>query len=118
MRAKMAAQAEGLSKLLEAAPPEVVKFHLALEHGLFVALADRTADAVRGMAPKINVWSTGGKDGAATDAMGPLRNLFTSLPPMLDALSTQTDVKMPSWLPSQNGAAGTLAQPAETSTSA
>lgn len=37
---------------------------------------------MRGMNPKINVWNTGNAEGT-TDAMAPLRNLFTSLPPML-----------------------------------
>ena len=36
-----------------------------------------------------------------SDAMSPLRNLFTSIPPMLDAVQTQTGVRMPSWMPQQ-----------------
>ena len=101
MTARLAAQAADLQQLLAAAPPDVVKFYLALEKGLFSEVAQQTASAVSGMQPKINVWTTGaggGEQGAA-DAMAPMRNLFTSLPPMLEALGTQTDVKMPSWLP-------------------
>ena len=31
--------------------------------------------------------------------MAPLQGLFQSLPPMLDALQQQTDVRLPSWAP-------------------
>jgi flotillin len=117
IRAKMLAQAEGLQKMLEVASPDLVKFHLALEHGLFEKLAGRTAEAVRGMQPKINVWNTGASGaGGAADAMAPIRSLFTSLPPMLDALSTQTDIKMPSWMPNQNGASSGAANGAQGAT--
>jgi flotillin len=93
----MAAQAEGLNQLLTAAPSDLVKYYLALETGLFTAMGDKTAKAVQGLQPKINIWNTG--DATSADAMAPLRNLFTSLPPMLDALATQTSVQLPSWMP-------------------
>jgi flotillin len=107
MQVNMDAQASGIQKMLAVAPPDLVKFYLALEKGLFEKMADKTALAVKGMQPKINIWNTGA-DGA-TDAMAPIRSLFTSLPPMLDALSTQTDVKLPSWLP-QSGVADSAAE--------
>lgn len=31
--------------------------------------------------------------------MGAIRNLFTGMPPMLDALAQQTDVRLPSFMP-------------------
>jgi flotillin len=99
IHAKMTAQAEGLQKLLTAASPDLVKYYLALETGLFTAMGDKTAKAVQGLQPKINIWNTGDKAGASGDAMSPIRQLFTSLPPMLDAVTGQTDVQLPSWLP-------------------
>ena len=63
-----------------------IKFYLALEKGLFTDMAAKTALALQGMSPKINIWTqggAGGEAGAAGDALAPLRNLFTSLPPML-----------------------------------
>ena len=63
-----------------------IKFYLALEKGLFTDMAAKTAAALQGMSPKINIWTqggAGGEVGAAGDPMAPLRNLFTSLPPML-----------------------------------
>jgi flotillin len=62
------------------------------------------------MNPKINIWNTGSADGAA-DAMAPLRNLFTSLPPMLDVVQSQTGIKLPGWMP-QAPPDASAAQPA------
>ena len=118
MRAMMAAQADGMQRMLEVAPADLVKFYLALENGLFVSLADKTADAVRGMQPKINVWNTGAGGEGGADAMAPLRNIFTSLPPMLDALGTQTNVQLPSWLPRPGAEGGASGDSSETTQAA
>lgn len=79
--------------------PQHVKFYLGLERNLFVDMAQKTAQAVQGLNPKINIWNTGAS--GESDAMGTLRSLFTSIPPMLDAVQTQTGVRMPSWVPQQ-----------------
>jgi flotillin len=83
-----------------AAPgPDALRFALAPNDGLFDRMADTTAKAVQGLAPKINVWQTGpaGSDGAGNGGPGGaagdvLRSLFLSLPPMLDAVVQQTDL--------------------------
>lgn len=110
----MEAEAEGLQKLVAAAPVELVKFYRAIESGLFVDMADKTASAVQNLQPKINVWNTGGGGeggaGGVADAMAPIRGLFTGLPPMLDALSSQTDVELPKWLPHQDAPAAAQGQ--------
>lgn len=96
--ANFTAQADGLSRLLAASEqrPDLAKFQLALQSGLFEKMATTTADAVRGMSPKIHVWNTGGSgDG---DGMAPLRNIFSSIPPMLDAVEGQTEFRAPEWL--------------------
>ena len=71
------------------------KFYLALEKGLFTDMAAKTAAALHGMSPKINIWTTGaaggGEPGGAGDAMAPLRNLFTTLPPMLVSCRPRND---------------------------
>ena len=97
--AKAQAQAEGLQRFMDTAEPDLVKFYLGLERNLFVDMAQKTAQAVQGLNPKINIWNTGAS--GESDAMSPLRNLFTSIPPMLDAVQTQTGVRMPSWMPQQ-----------------
>lgn len=101
------AQGEGLRNLLEGTDPDIVKYHLAIEHNLFEKLADKTAQAIQGLAPKLNIWTTGAGGsspgtGGPTEAFGPLHSLFTSIPPMLSAVQSQTDVKMPSWMPNCN----------------
>lgn len=93
------AQADGLSRLLAASEqrPDLAKFQLALQSGLFEKMATTTADAVRGMSPKIHIWNTGGPGDANANLAG-LRNIFTSLPPMLDAVEGQTEFRAPEWL--------------------
>lgn len=43
------------------------------------------ASAVKGLNPKINIWTTGGAESASADSMAPLRNLFTTLPPLVSS---------------------------------
>lgn len=97
IKALNVARVEGLHNFLRIADPEVVKFQMALDSGLFDRMAAQTATAIQGLNPKINVWTTGGADNA--EAYTPLRNLFQSMPPMLDAIQSQTNLKLPSWLP-------------------
>lgn len=96
IRVTMEAKAAGLRDMLAAGTPDLVKFYLSLENGLFVQMADKTAQAIQGLQPKINVWTTGGASG---DELGPLQKLFTGLPPMLEAIQQQTNIKMPAWMP-------------------
>ena len=49
-----------------------------------VPASGHLAGAVRGLQPKINIWTTGGGAEGAGDSMAPLRNLFTSLPPLVN----------------------------------
>ncbi|CAL8461263.1 g794 [Coccomyxa elongata] len=69
--AKAQAQAEGF---MDTAEPELVKFFLGLERNLFVDMAEKTAQAVQGLNPKINISS------GESDAMSPLRNLLHQHP--------------------------------------
>lgn len=86
------AQAVGMAKMLEASGnnPQLLQFYLASNSGLYVELADKTAKAIQGLQPKINIWNTGSN--ANDDPFGSLRGLMSSLPPMLDVLKSQTDV--------------------------
>ncbi|KAK9788452.1 hypothetical protein WJX73_007874 [Symbiochloris irregularis] len=103
LKARAQAQAAGLAAIVEAAGGslELAKFYMALDRGLFVDLARQTAAAVQGLSPKLNIWNTGAAspEAGAANGMAPLHGLFQSLPPMLDALQQQTDVRLPSWAP-------------------
>ncbi|BDA45928.1 Flotillin-like protein 2 [Coccomyxa sp. Obi] len=107
VKAKLRAQAEGLKDFMTAADPDLIKFYLALEHNLFPTIAGEMAKTVHGLNPKINIWTTSGGAEGAADAMAPLKNLFTSLPPMLDAVQSQTGMKLPSWMPQQSNGPST-----------
>ncbi len=47
--------------------------------------AGHLAQAVKGLNPKINIWTTGNGEGPSADSMAPLRNLFTTLPPLVSS---------------------------------
>lgn len=76
--------------------------YLMIERGVYSDLAKQNAEAVRGLQPKINVWTTGGGgEGSSTgagDPMAPIRNIFQGLPPMLAAVHEQTGMAPPSWM--------------------
>lgn len=96
------AQAEALRQLEEAATPDMVKFYLGLQSGFFKEMADSSAAAIQGLQPKINVWNTGSQADKDGSTFAPLRNLFTTIPPMADALESQAGMKMPSWMPNND----------------
>lgn len=95
--AKATAEAEGLQRFLNINNPEMVKFFLAVDRNVFVDMAQKTADAIKGLEPKINIWNTGNQDD--NQPYNALNKLFTSLPPMLDAVQSQTNIKLPNWMP-------------------
>lgn len=76
--------------------PQGLMQYLMLQNGVYEKLADANARAVHGMQPKISVWNTGAADGA--DSGAPIRNLFQSLPPLLETIQSQTGLMPPSWL--------------------
>ena len=99
MNAVAAAQSEALTKFLQLKDPDMIKYFLALEKDLYPQMADKTAEAIRGLAPKINIWNTDPQSNESGEYSG-LRKLFTSLPPMLDAVQTQTGLRVPGVSPS------------------
>ncbi len=100
MRAQLEATAQGLDKIYQASHvnPELANFYLALEkgvfdpNGLFSVIADKQALAIKDMNPKINIWNTGSGE---TDYTSVISNLVKTMPPMLDAIQQQTNIKLP-----------------------
>jgi flotillin len=88
--------------------PQGLMQYLMLTNGTYERLADANAHAIKGLQPKINVWSTGAQGDGAMDSMAPIRNLFQSLPPLLSTIQDQTGMAPPSWLAQMpaNGALG------------
>jgi flotillin len=88
---------------------------MMLERGTYEKMAAENAKAVNGMQPKINIWNTGNQEGV--DSTAPLRNLFQTLPPLLETIQQQTGMTPPAWLagmPStSNGENGKAVAPAD-----
>lgn len=101
IRLQLEAQASGLERLYEVSRtnPELASFYLALEkglfspHGIYSVIADKQAEAIRGLEPKIHIWNTGEKDNYANV----IANLTKTLPPILDVVQEQTGIKLPAW---------------------
>lgn len=90
IRQVYAAQADGLQQLIQAFKnPQMALQYLMLEKGLFQQLAAENAKAIQGLKPKFNIWSTG-KAGADGDCMKPVREIFSTLPPLLNTVQKQT----------------------------
>jgi len=76
--------------------PQGLMHWLMLERGTYEKMAAANAQAIQGLQPKINVWNTGNTEGV--DSTAPIRNLFQTLPPMLETIQQQTGMMPPSWL--------------------
>lgn len=77
--------------------PQGLMQYLMLQDGTYEKLARANAQAVHGLQPKINVWTTGNQ-GDGMDAAAPIRNLFQSLPPLFSTIQDQTGISPPQWL--------------------
>jgi flotillin len=99
-------EAEGLEAMAKAygtlsqafGGPQGLMQYLMLKDGTYLKMAEANASAIRGLQPKINVWNTGAQGAGDMDATAPIRNLFQSLPPMLETINEQTGIAPPSWL--------------------
>ncbi|KAI4155507.1 MAG: hypothetical protein LQ340_000960 [Diploschistes diacapsis] len=85
--------------------PQGLLQYMMIQNGTYEKLAETNAKAVSGMQPKISVWSNGnsgegmgGGMGGMGDAMAPIRNLYQSLPPVLQTVEEQTGIRPPAWL--------------------
>ncbi|KAG9643773.1 flotillin domain protein, partial [Aureobasidium melanogenum] len=86
--------------------PQGVRDWMMLQNNIPVQLAKANAEAIRGLQPKINVWTTGAQDSAAVDSFAPIKNIMQSLPPLFSTIQDQTGMLPPTWLaqmPNGNG---------------
>lgn len=94
----MVEMAKGYSAMADAlGGPEGLMRFMMIDRGVYKQLADANAGAVRGMQPKINVWTTGGADGAA-DPLATTRDMFRMLPPLFQGIEEQTGYRPPQWM--------------------
>ncbi|GAM22805.1 hypothetical protein SAMD00019534_059800 [Acytostelium subglobosum LB1] len=90
-KAQLLQEADGLTQFNN---NPLAPFYLGLKSGLYKELAEANAKAINGLQPKINIWNTGAADGQS-NTFSPIQNLFQTLPPMLDVIQQQTDIKLP-----------------------
>lgn len=97
IKAVLQGQAGGLAELLSAcSDPDVLKFYLGMDNGLFEALAKEQAAALQGLQPKINIWRTG-SGGGDDNPISPIVRALQSLAPVADGLASQSDASIPFW---------------------
>lgn len=94
------AMAEAYGKMAEAfGSPAALLQYMMVEKGTLQELANANASAVRGMQPKISVWTTGAEGGAGSGnpATDTVRNMYQMLPPLMETINEQTGITLPEW---------------------
>ncbi|KAF3447075.1 hypothetical protein FNV43_RR12255 [Rhamnella rubrinervis] len=82
--------------------------YLMINGGMYQQIAKINADAVRGLQPKISIWTGAsgggggdGKDGAA-GAMNEVAGVYKMLPPLFQTVQEQTGMVPPAWMGTMN----------------
>ena len=78
--------------------------YMMIEKGLYTELAKANAEAIRGLNPKMTIWNTGSQAGSSGDGAGhnnggldSIRNLYQTLPPLMQTINEQTGITLPEW---------------------
>lgn len=89
------AQARGLQQVVNSfgGDSRALLSYTMLEKGIYEKLAQANADAIKGLNPKITVWT-----GDADKSMDTIKQLGKGLIPMLDTIHEQTGYKLPEWV--------------------
>ncbi|GJN20883.1 hypothetical protein PR202_gb08316 [Eleusine coracana subsp. coracana] len=79
--------------------------YLMISSGAYQDMARINADAIRGLEPKISVWSNGGEGDASGGggAMKEMAGVYKMLPPLLTTVNEQTGMLPPAWLGALQG---------------
>uniref|UniRef100_A0A0E0R0G9 Flotillin-like n=1 Tax=Oryza rufipogon TaxID=4529 RepID=A0A0E0R0G9_ORYRU len=83
--------------------------YLMVSSGVYQEMARINADAIRGLEPKISVWSNGagagGEVGEGGGAMKEVAGVYKMLPPLLTTVHEQTGMLPPAWMGTLTGGA-------------
>ncbi|XP_016435894.1 flotillin-like protein 6 [Nicotiana tabacum] len=80
---------------------------LMINERIYTDIAKYNAEAIRGLQPKITIWSTGASEGDMTDGtragkgngvMKEMASLYSVIPPLLQTVYEQTSMLPPPWL--------------------
>ncbi|GFQ00436.1 flotillin-like protein 1 [Phtheirospermum japonicum] len=106
-------EAEGLKALAEAQGTYIrtlldavggnysaLRDYLMISGGMFQELAKINAEAVRGLQPKISIWTNGGgqEGGDGAGALKEVAGVYKMLPPLLSTVHDQTGMVPPTWM--------------------
>ncbi|KAM3357620.1 hypothetical protein P3S68_020551 [Capsicum galapagoense] len=79
--------------------------YMIIDKGLFKNMAKCNAEAIKGLQPKISIWTNGGTSGQMADgtSSGPagikeLASIYKALPPLFEIVHEQTGMLPPSWM--------------------
>nr|CAB3499351.1 unnamed protein product [Digitaria exilis] len=103
------AQSEYLSAMLGALGGSygALRDYLMITSGVYQEMARINADAIRGLEPKISVWSGAGEGGDAGGggggAMKEMAGVYKMLPPLLTTVHEQTGMLPPAWMGTLTG---------------
>ena len=80
--------------------PQGLIQYMMIKDNVYEKLALANAKAIQGLAPKMTIWNTGDQSGNRNgmDPSASIRNIMTSLPPLLSTINEQTGITPPSWL--------------------
>ncbi|CAI0415246.1 unnamed protein product [Linum tenue] len=103
MMALAKAQGFYVKTLLEALGGDYgsLRDYLMINGGMFQQLAKINADAVRGLQPKLSIWTggeNGGGGGGSGGGMKEIAGVYKMLPPLLQTVEDQTGMRPPAWL--------------------
>ncbi|KAL4592341.1 hypothetical protein LXL04_005332 [Taraxacum kok-saghyz] len=78
-----------------------IRDYLMINGGMYQEIAKINGDAVKGLQPKISVWTGGAGgcgDGGVGGAMKEVAGVYKTLPPLFDTVYEQTGMLPPSWM--------------------
>lgn len=109
------AQAQGtyLRTLLEALGGSyaALRDYMMINNGVFQQMAKVNADAIKGLQPKISIWTSGGEGGEGSgsgtgNAMKDVAGVYRMLPPLFKTVEEQTGMLPPAWMGSLTDSSG------------
>ena len=65
---------------------------------MYPKISEQYAKALQGLNPKVNIWETGPKGDSQLDIASVVLNAVKVFAPIMDAVQTQTDFRVPDWL--------------------
>jgi len=72
--------------------------YLMINNGMFQQIAKTNAEAIRGLQPKISIWSNGGEGSDVSGEMKDVAGVYKMLPPLFKTVHEQTGMLPPAWM--------------------